>query len=227
MDKQVKYLIIFLLFPLNLNAIVFTQDQWVELYLRDCKTVERNMACKKELEKALGKMADYKSMTFKYLDKEGLPRWLATIPIVESSYNKDAVSKVGALGLWQLMPYNIQSYKTKKIILLDYKMIPTTKKIRKYGFNPVSNTEIASLHFSKLFLKYRHHKETEKLAVLAYNSGGRRVDLWLSGKSRLPDETHNYYNKIMAIQYIIKNLKKLNVKPVKEPTIFEYVKSLI
>jgi len=222
-----KLLIILLLFPLNLTAAIFTQDQWVELYLRDCNGLEQNRACRQDLEKALGKMSKYRQMVFKYLDKEELPRWLATIPVVESSYNEKAVSRAGALGLWQLMPYNIRTYRTKKIIMLDFKAIPTTKKIRKYGFDPEHNTEMAALHFSKLFRKYRNHKNTEQLAIFAYNSGGRRVDLWLSGKSKLPNETWNYYNKIMAIQFIIRNMESLGVEPVKEPSFLEYVKSLM
>jgi membrane-bound lytic murein transglycosylase D len=37
------------------------------------------------------------------LKAEGLPPQLAALPLVESSYNPDAYSKVGAAGLWQFM----------------------------------------------------------------------------------------------------------------------------
>ena len=38
------------------------------------------------------------------LKEEGLPPELAALPLVESSYNPRAYSKVGAAGLWQFMP---------------------------------------------------------------------------------------------------------------------------
>jgi membrane-bound lytic murein transglycosylase D len=43
----------------------------------------------------------YKSYIYEILDKEGLPRQLAALPHVESSFDPTAYSKVGAAGMWQ------------------------------------------------------------------------------------------------------------------------------
>ena len=171
-------------------------------------------------------MVNYSEMAFKYLDKQDLPRWLIAVPVVESAYNPKAVSKMKALGLWQIMPYNIREYKTRKVVILNrsIEIIPTTEKIRKYGFDPETNTQIAAQHFRMLFEKFRHHKDTEKLALLAYNCGVSRVKRWLIGQSKLPTETQNYYNKIMAVKYIIRNMKELGVKPVRQLSFIDRIK---
>lgn len=40
----------------------------------------------------------------------GLPKEIAYLPFVESGFNKKAVSKVGASGIWQFMPYTGKLY---------------------------------------------------------------------------------------------------------------------
>lgn len=47
---------------------------------------------------------NYMPVVFPIVKKSGLPIDLVYLPHVESSYNSRAGSKVGALGLWQLMP---------------------------------------------------------------------------------------------------------------------------
>lgn len=49
-----------------------------------------------------------------YMEEEfkaaGLPTELTRMPFVESSFNEDAYSKVGASGIWQIMPQTGKSY---------------------------------------------------------------------------------------------------------------------
>lgn len=51
----------------------------------------------------------YMSVIFPIVKQSGLPADLAYLPHVESSYNSHAGSKVGALGLWQLMPSTMRT----------------------------------------------------------------------------------------------------------------------
>lgn len=223
-----KLLLILLLIPFSIEAKVFSTNQWIDLYLRNCKP--GRFACRQELEKNLGRMFSYQKLTFKYLDKEGLPRWLATVPIIESSYNDLAESPASALGLWQIMPFNIRAWKTRKITILGrtIKYIPTASQVRRYGFNPVVSTQLATKHLSRLYKRYREHKNTEELALMAYNAGASKINRWLAGKTTLADETKNYYTKLMAIQYIMKHSKQLKITPVKHKRRFflAYIKSL-
>jgi hypothetical protein len=54
------------------------------------------------------------------LREAGLPEDLAYIPLVESSFNLKARSRVGALGAWQIMPSTLRLYvKTNKKKLYD------------------------------------------------------------------------------------------------------------
>jgi membrane-bound lytic murein transglycosylase D len=52
----------------------------------------------------------YRPIVERALAREGLPRELAALPLVESSYHPGAVSKAGAVGLWQLMPAVARRY---------------------------------------------------------------------------------------------------------------------
>ncbi len=54
--------------------------------------------------------ARWKGKIQKILRGQGLPIELAALPLVESSYNPRAVSKAGALGLWQFMPATARRY---------------------------------------------------------------------------------------------------------------------
>lgn len=53
--------------------------------------------------------------------------------------------------------------------------------------------------------------------------------MWRAGKRKLPEETINYYNKLMAVQHIIKNMHKVEVRPVKHRKILflDYIRSFV
>lgn len=93
------------------------------------------------------------------LDKFYLPEDLLAIPFLESSFNLNAESKVGASGIWQFMPYIADLFMPKISNGIDYRS------------NPVISS-IAAFHLlkqNKMILK------RWDLAVPAYNSGTKHL----------------------------------------------------
>jgi membrane-bound lytic murein transglycosylase D len=74
------------------------------LLAADSKRFRRQGGLKDSLLKALHLSGRYLPRMEKLLQREGLPIEIAYLPFVESSFNEDAISKVGASGIWQLMP---------------------------------------------------------------------------------------------------------------------------
>jgi len=83
----------------------------------------------------------------------GLPKELTRIPFVESSFNLAARSRVGASGIWQIMPAT------------GRKLMPNS--LVDYRNDPIKATE-----FAVTFLKFNFRVvDTWPLAITAYNHG--------------------------------------------------------
>jgi soluble lytic murein transglycosylase-like protein len=100
---------------------------------------------------------------------------------VESDFNPRAVSKKGASGLMQIMPFNFRSF---------YVSDP---------FDPVDNIMGGTYYLGKLIRKY---KNKVPLALAAYNAGPTTVD----AHQDIPPyrETKRYVKKVMYAYNIYK-----------------------
>src|SRR6185295_14760371 len=58
----------------------------------------------------LARQKGYRSEMERILRANGVPAELAVMPMIESTFDLDAYSKVGAAGVWQFMPRTGRQY---------------------------------------------------------------------------------------------------------------------
>lgn len=147
----------------------------------------------------------------KGLAQKGLPVELGFIVWVESNFDRDALSPVGALGPWQFMPETAREYK-----LIVSRKLDERKDTAK-------STHAAADYFIDLLRMFG--TERYLLAVASYNTGQNRVkrlqiaatvnkertsDFWHL-RSMLPKETADYVPKFMAAVIIGRNPERWDV----------------
>lgn len=137
-------------------------------------------------------------------DFYGVPRDIAILCIIESACTYNALSKAGALGMWQIMPTTGRQFGLK---------VDEKNDERK---DPVKATAAAAK-----ILKYNYEKSGDWTeAVAGYNCGIGRVTAastkaasreWEDIKPRLPKETQQYIPSLLAIYYVWRYREKLNL----------------
>lgn len=140
-----------------------------------------------------------------YLAKYNLPDELKYLSIVESGLNPQAISRAGAGGLWQFMPYTGRSFKLHQDWYIDER------------FDPYLATEAACKYLSQLYNMFGDWE----LALAAYNSGPGNVRKAIrrSGYKKkfweiyryLPRETRSYLPQFVAIIYSFKYAEEHNL----------------
>ena len=104
--------------------------------------------------KGLTRYARWKGTIQAILRSQGLPVDLAALPLVESSYNPRAVSKAGAVGLWQFMPVTARRY-----LRVDGRIDER--------LDPMKSSEAAALLLKQNYAVLK----SWPLAITAYNHG--------------------------------------------------------
>lgn len=143
----------------------------------------------------------------KYLKQYGLPDELKYLAIVESGLNTKAISRAGAGGLWQFMPYTGRSYGLHQDFYIDER------------FDPEKATEAACR-----YLKMLHGMFGDwELALASYNSGpgnvrkairrsGYKKSFWEIYRY-LPRETRSYVPQFVALTYAMNYTEEHNLVP--------------
>lgn len=139
-----------------------------------------------------------------------MPIELRILPIIESALQVNAVSRAGAVGLWQFMPSTGKSYGLEVNTLVDERR------------DPIRSTQ-AAIRFMKDL--YRIFGDWT-LAIAAYNCGPGNVNKAIArsgGKSfweiydYLPRETRGYVPAFIAATYAFNYHREHNIEMTKAP----------
>ena len=152
------------------------------------------------VERGLGRAGRYSEMIRAVLKQEGVPQDLIYLAQAESAFLPDAVSRKGARGIWQFMPYRGQEYDLDRSYWVDERS------------DPEKATRAAARHMRDLYGMFGDWY----LVMAAYNSGPLNVaravertgyaDFWeLQKRHALPKQTQNYVPIIIALALVAKD----------------------
>ncbi len=160
-----------------------------------------------QVERMIGLSDYYFPVIEEILDKYNLPLELKYLPIIESALNPVAISRAGAMGLWQFM------YGTAKLLNMEITSFVDERR------DPVKASEAAAKYLKKLFDIYNDWH----LAIAAYNCGPGNVDRAIrrsGGKTNywdiyyfLPRETRGYVPLFIAATYVMNFYGEHNLVP--------------
>lgn len=153
-----------------------------------------------------------------YIEKYDLPKEIKVMAIVESSFDAQATSRVGAKGLWQLMPEIADKYGLYRDDLVDQ------------SYDPFKSTDAA---FQYLKWLHKYLNKDWFLTIAAYNAGIGKVssllkkhnayDVWSIYKY-LPRETQYYLASVFALTDIVINTNEKFDSTLLTETDFVYLK---
>mgnify|MGYP000689754731 FL=1 len=173
------------------------------------------------VESMLGMSLYYMPIFEQAIEKEGIPIELKYLPVIESAMNPDAVSRAGAVGLWQIMLPTARGLGLEINTLVDERR------------DPVRSSEAAARYLRELYDIY----EDWSLAIAAYNCGpgnvnkalrragdDARKDFWAI-YPYLPRETRGYVPCFIAATYVMNYYNKHNISPAlaKKPIVTDSV----
>ena len=150
----------------------------------------------------------YGNIFLEELEKQGMPTELQYLPVIESALKPNAVSRVGATGLWQFMPATAKGLGMEVNSLVDERRDP----------------RISSRNAAKYLKQLYNIYADWSLAIAAYNcgpgnvnkalrrAGGGKKDFWEIYRF-LPAETRGYVPAFIAANYAMNYYKEHNIQP--------------
>jgi membrane-bound lytic murein transglycosylase D len=172
------------------------------------------------VETGLRRAGRYREMISRVLKEEGVPQDLIYLAQAESAFQPLALSRAGARGIWQFVPWRGNEYGLKRSWWVDERQ------------DPEKATRAAAQHLRDLYGLFGDWY----LAMAAYNCGPGNVqkgvertgyaDFWeLYRRNVLPRETKNYVPIIVALTLIAKDAAHYGVQTeLDQPIPFDVVK---
>ncbi|MDE7397780.1 MAG: transglycosylase SLT domain-containing protein, partial [Muribaculum sp.] len=163
--------------------------QYINMYTQRRRQLVENM---------LGMSLYYLPIFEAALERHGVPLELRYLPVIESAMNPDAVSRVGATGLWQFMLPTARGLGLEINTLVDERR------------DPYASSDAAARYLKQLYGMYNDWS----LAIAAYNCGPGNInkairragvekpDFWAIYYC-LPQETRGYFPAFIAANYVM------------------------
>ena len=178
------------------NSVV---KSYIEMYTQRRRSLSESM---------LGMSTYYMQLFEEALDAEGIPLELKYLPIIESALNPNAVSRVGATGLWQFMLPTARGLGMEINALVDQRR------------DPITSSRMAARYLHQLYDIYNDWS----LAIAAYNCGPGNINKALrkAGEGKkdfweiyhlLPRETRGYVPAFIAVNYAMTYYPEHNISP--------------
>ena len=153
----------------------------------------------------------------KLLPREGLPKELGYLALLESQFILDSTSRNGAVGLWQFVPATARQYGLRIDSWVDERR------------DPVKSTRAAAAYLKDLHDYYGRWF----LATAAYNAGQGNVDkalrqsqakdFWsIKAKAQLSEETRNFVPKFIAIALVASDPLKYGLEDIRYEAPLDY-----
>ena len=201
----------------NKNEISLEYDEeelekWIKVY-----TTGQG---KQRVKLALERSGKYSQMIKEVLKEYELPQELQYLPLIESLFNNNTVSRAKAVGLWQIMAHRGRALGLQINYWIDERK------------DPVKATRAAAKYLKQLYAMFNDWH----LALAAYNRGEYGIlrdlkfsnapsTLEMSKRKAIPKETQNYVPQFIVAVKIAQNPQEYGFEDInyKEPDEYDIV----